>query len=67
VINRPFGRRTVRHDGGIDGFHADYWRDLDDDVVVVVLGNTFENDTAFIARTVLGLAIGEPMPPLQGR
>jgi CubicO group peptidase (beta-lactamase class C family) len=57
------GHRAVWHNGGIDGFHADYWRVLDADLVVVVLGNVMKIDTQPIAKAAIAAAFGQVLQP----
>ncbi len=68
VPEEIFGHHAVWHNGGIDGFHADYWRIPDADLVVVVLGNAIEVDTQPIAKAALAAAFGQVLqPPAQPR
>jgi D-alanyl-D-alanine carboxypeptidase len=68
VPEEILGHRAVWHNGGIDGFHTDYWRVLDADLVVVVLGNAMEIDTQPIAKAAIAAAFGQVLqPPPQPR
>ncbi len=64
VVEEIFGRRALWHNGGIDGFHADYWRVPEADLVVVVLGNAAELDTQPIAKAALAAAFGQVLQAL---
>jgi CubicO group peptidase (beta-lactamase class C family) len=63
ISEEIFGRQAVWHNGGIDGFHADYWRVLDADLVVVVLGNAMQIDTQPIAKAAIAAAFGQVLQP----
>ncbi|MBR4992042.1 MAG: serine hydrolase [Clostridia bacterium] len=67
-VDRLDGRRYLRHAGEDAGFRAFVFRLLDDDVDVVIVGNTaniYTEETAYnVARAVLGLPVEQKAPAL---
>jgi CubicO group peptidase (beta-lactamase class C family) len=58
-------RRTVWHNGAIDGFHAVLWRIPDADVAVIAWSNVFGTDVDAIGRAAIEAVLGgtvEPVP-----
>lgn len=57
------GKKTVWHNGGIDGFHCIVWRIPDADLVVVAWSNTLEVSTDKIGKTAIEVALGGTPEP----
>ena len=64
VSEEILGRTALWHNGAIDGFHADYWRIPDADLVIIVLGNTIDIDTQPIAKAAVAAAFGQVLHPM---
>jgi CubicO group peptidase (beta-lactamase class C family) len=64
ISEEILGRQALWHNGAIDGFHADYWRIPDADLVVVVLGNSIDIDTQPIAKAAVAAAFGHKLQPM---
>ncbi len=59
VITKQFGRRSVSHGGGINGFVARFLRFPDDGVCVVVLSNVEGTDAWALADDLAAVTLGE--------
>jgi CubicO group peptidase (beta-lactamase class C family) len=57
------GHPTVSHGGGINGFSTALATYPDDDLVVVVLGNTESRVTGLVANGIARILLGLPMAP----
>lgn len=64
-IGRAFGRRTIEHGGGINGFLTYALRIPEEDLLVVVLTNRVDDDPAPapVALELARRALGEPAEP----
>lgn len=59
------GKRTVWHNGGIDGFSTIYWRVPDADLVVVAWSNVLEATADPIGRAAVEAALGGSPKPVE--
>jgi CubicO group peptidase (beta-lactamase class C family) len=64
MVQEIKGRRTVWHNGGIDGFSTMYWRIPDADVVVIVLGNILDVPADPIGKAAIDAALGDRVEPI---
>ncbi|WP_406698666.1 serine hydrolase domain-containing protein [Singulisphaera sp. Ch08] len=63
-IAKKYGRRTVAHGGGINGFVTHILRFPDDEVCVIVLSNVEGTRVDAMAQDLAAIALGEkPMKP----
>jgi CubicO group peptidase (beta-lactamase class C family) len=58
MVQELRGKRTVWHNGGIDGFHTIYWRVPEADLVVVAWSNVQELDVDPVGHAAVEAALG---------
>lgn len=58
-IEDVFGRKTVWHDGGVNGFSSMITRYTDDDVCIILLGNNESGIGLSASRDIAAILLGE--------
>jgi hypothetical protein len=58
-MGRQFGRRTIEHAGGINGFRSNFVRFPDEQASIVVLGNTEESRPGAVSTALAAILFGE--------
>lgn len=59
-IDTLFNKTIVGHSGGGDGFHSRFLRVLDDDICVIVLGNSDNSDVFPISYKIIQVMLDKP-------
>lgn len=60
VIRDAFGRKLIRHNGGIDGFHTSFNRWVDDGVCIAVFSNNDMAPSDGIAAGLAAIILNQP-------
>jgi CubicO group peptidase (beta-lactamase class C family) len=67
IYNTARGSKVVMHDGGNGIFSSDFRRYLDEDIVIIMLGNHQEHEIFDYRRQIVGIVFGQMAAPARTR